>query len=219
MGQQRMTSTDDKLDAILAALGGLTERVAALETAAPSVSAEEDALARQYALDPDSVCAWCHNFPIELGVPCSRCGNRAARGPQIEPPMGDVVVTTGPDGGPIFEFPVPSPEKLAARRAFEASSLGIAGALGAAAGNEDWNEHYAKAGPFWLYQHNRDLVMTYPANVRRAMVNDVAEDSPKLAYEMSRDVLKEAAGEPDLETGFGALGVGNLTTDKVRSSG
>lgn len=208
-----MSTTDDKLDAILAAIGGLAERVEKLETAAPQSTDEEDALARQYARDPDSVCAHCHYFPYRLGESCPRCGNTAARGPQAEPPMGDVEVI---HDGPVveFRFPAPSDTKAQARRDFEANNLRLAGALNDPA--QDWNALYVKAGPFWLYQHNRELVMTYPAHVRRAMVNDVAEDSPKLAYEMARDVLKEACGEPDLETGAGALAVSELTGAKVR---
>lgn len=208
-----MTSTDDKLDAILVALGGLTDRVAALEQFGPAEDGADEELARQYARDPDSVCAWCHAFPIVLGEPCPRCGNRAAARPDAGPPMGDVLMEHT-SAGVVIQFPVPTAERLEQRRLLERQQLRLATVLGD--DSEDWTERYAQGGPFWLYTHRRDLVITYPQHVLKAMIADVEQDSPKLAYEMSLDVLKAPANEPDLETGAGSLHVSNLTTDKVK---
>lgn len=96
-------------------------------------------------------------------------------------------------------IPPASPEKQAARRQFAEQSLQLEDNLGT---GEDWLNAYAKGGPIWLYEGNRELFMTYGDHVRRAMVQDVIEDDPKYAGEMGRDVLKEACEEgPNLDLG------------------
>jgi hypothetical protein len=60
---------------------------------------------------------------------------------------------------------------------------------------------YAKGGPMWLYLGNRQHVMELPPSVKRAMIEDVEEDSPADAHEMARDILK-APCETDLGGGM-----------------
>jgi hypothetical protein len=91
----------------------------------------------------------------------------------------------------------PSEEKMQRRREFEAQHLRLSETLGDA---EDWNEAYAKGGPMWLYIGNRELVMSYPEQVRSLMIEDVIEDSPKDAHEMGADLLKQPS-----ETGPGSV--------------
>jgi len=114
-------------------------------------------------------------------------------------------------------IPKPSEEKMEQRRMLERQQLKLGLALGVEEDSDvDWTETYAKAGPWWLWQERRDLVMGYDYAIRQAMVKDVEEDRPDLAYEMGLDVLKQPAGEPDLENGSGALAVSNLTASKVK---
>lgn len=143
---------------------------------------------------------WFHE-PIKAG--------QEATGYQFDAPMGSVK-TEQHGSQMVYVFPTPSDEKQERRRLLERQQLQLAKALGPEEPEPEggWNGAYAKGGPWWLYAHNRELLMSYPSEVRRAMVADVEEDSPKLAYEMGLDVLKEAAGKPDFESGFGALAVG-----------
>lgn len=113
-------------------------------------------------------------------------------------------------------LPTPSEEKMEFRRMFERQQLELANALGDDAGEEDWTEVYAKGGPFWLWSERRDIVMGLPYPTRQMMVADVEEDNAYLAHQMSIDILKREAGEPDFESGAGALAVGNVTSKSVR---
>ena len=133
------------------------------------------------------------------------------------PQMGAVTVEYT-DAGPVFTFPPIDEERQALRRMVERQQLKLAAAIGDDAPEPEggWTEAYVRGGPWWLYQHRRDLVMTYDMNVRRRLVSDVELDSPKLAYEMSLDILKEPCGEPDLEGGSGALAVANVGTKGMR---
>lgn len=85
--------------------------------------------------------------------------------------------------------PATSAEKMEQRRHFEEHTLKLAEYFPDEDGT-DWNEAYAKGGPRWLYYGNRELVMSYPDQVRAAMVEDVLEDSPQEAEEIGRDLLK-----------------------------
>lgn len=92
-----------------------------------------------------------------------------------------------------------SVKKREQRRQLEQQRLNLAAHLG---DGEDWTEAYELGGPMWLYLSNRDLVMSYPADVLRAMVEDVEEDSPQDAREMARDVLKEACADGPSSAGM-----------------
>lgn len=107
-------------------------------------------------------------------------------------------------------LPAPTEEKMDYRRMFERQQLRLQEML-ESLGQDDpdvnWNDVYAKGGPYWLYTMNRELFMTYDEPVRRLMVADLEAESPPLAYQMALDVLKQPAGEPDFENGSGALAV------------
>lgn len=85
------------------------------------------------------------------------------------------------------ELPSVSLERYHARWSFAKSTLKLDEALG---DGEDWFDAYATGGPMWLYLGNRDLVMSYPVETRRAMIEDVELDSPQDAADMARDILK-----------------------------
>lgn len=113
--------------------------------------------------------------------------------------------------------PAPSAEKMEQRRMFERQQLRLREmltSLGQDDPDVDWNDVYAKGGPWWLYNANRELVMSYDMPVRQQMVADLEQDSPQLAFQMSIDVLKQPAGEPDFENGSGALAVGTVGVPK-----
>lgn len=95
------------------------------------------------------------------------------------------------------DVPPPSLSKMITRLRFEAQALHIGEYLND--DTEDWSAAYAKGGPVWLYTNNRELVMSLPESTRAAMIEDVIEDNPELAHEMSRDILKQAG-----ETGPGS---------------
>lgn len=63
---------------------------------------------------------------------------------------------------------------------------------------------YISGGPMWLYHFDREFLMSLSADVRRAMVDDVAAGGHQLeTQEFARDVLKSddprRAAEVDLE--------------------
>lgn len=101
-------------------------------------------------------------------------------------------------GNVINEVPAVSPEKEALRWEFAEKALKLEEIYGEAAGKE-YIQSYAKAGPLLLYYTDRDTVMTFNDDIKRAMVEDVFEQSPKEGHEMSRDILKDLeANGPDV---------------------
>lgn len=104
-------------------------------------------------------------------------------------------------------LPTPSAQKMERRRLFERQSLRLSTMVGDLTDDEG-NDAYAKGGPWWLYNFDRELVMSYPDEIRARMVADIEEDDPQLAHQVSIDILKKPAGEPDFESGAGALAVG-----------
>lgn len=52
-------------------------------------------------------------------------------------------------------------------------------------------ESYPKGGPMWLYLYDRDFCITLPREQRIAMIEDVQEDSPVDAMDLSRDLMYE----------------------------
>lgn len=119
-----------------------------------------------------------------------------------EPP-----VTVTPES--VMFRPV-SEEKQARRRQFADQQLHLQQALSNVDDTEDWIEHYVMGGPLWLYYGNRELVMSYPDEVRAQMVADVDEESSEIAHEMSRDILKHPCEVPDVASGQGAIGIGEI---------
>jgi hypothetical protein len=120
------------------------------------------------------------------------------------------------DGPKDYSLPEPTEDKMAFRRMFEAQQINIAGALGDDAGEEDWNEAYAKGGPWWFYCEFHEMAKGLPFPTRQMMVADIEADNPALAYEVSLDLLKQEAGEPDFENGSGALAVANVTSKSAK---
>lgn len=106
-----------------------------------------------------------------------------------------------------IELPPASADKQERRRLLARQQLKLNDVL-PGADITDWNETYVKGGPVWLYNADREVLMSFDYPVRQQMIADVEEDNPQLAYEMSLDILKQPAGEPDFENGSGALAVG-----------
>jgi len=120
------------------------------------------------------------------------------------------------DGARDFALPAPSEEKMEFRRMFERQQLNLEATLGEEAGEEDWTEVYAKGGPWWLWSTRRDIVMGLPYATRQMMVADVEQDNPAVAHELSLDILKREAGEPDFENGSGALAVATVSSKSAK---
>lgn len=94
----------------------------------------------------------------------------------------------------LIKLAKPTESKLLQRRQYAETVLKLDTVLLEAPAGLTWPEVYAKGGPMWLYTGNREIFMSYPINVRQAMVADIEEDDPETAQEVGRDVLK-AAGE------------------------
>lgn len=122
-------------------------------------------------------------------------------------PPQRVRINQGEDTSEVV-LPKVSPERYIARTAFADAQLKLNDHLGA--GEVDWIAAYGVGGPMWLYLGNRDLVMSYPEEIRRRMVEDVEQDSPEDAHEMSRDILKAACetgpGSPAMHIADGEVG-------------
>lgn len=131
-------------------------------------------------------------------------------GPPPEVPKPPAVVVNTQDDLTEIMFREVSDERKARRRMFADQALHLNDALRDVDPNEDWIEVYVKGGPLWLYHGNRELLMTYPDSTRAMMVQDVLEDSPALAHEMSIDVLKQACDVPDVVAGERAIGIGEI---------
>lgn len=67
-------------------------------------------------------------------------------------------------------------------------------------------EAYVKGGPMWLYLTDRDFVMQMPVQWKRFMVQDVNKDSPKDAYDLGRDILKDTTAQGPESTVEAILG-------------
>lgn len=104
------------------------------------------------------------------------------------------------EGERVVKLAPPTESKQLLRKQFAEGVLKLGTVLGDAPAEMTWAEAYAKGGPLWLYTGNRDVVMTYPLEIRAAMVADVEEDDPHTAQEMGRDVLKQPS-----ETGPGGV--------------
>lgn len=71
-------------------------------------------------------------------------------------------------------------------------------------------EAYIEGGPGWLYHYDRAFVTSLGPELRAAMVEDVAAQSPTQAHELARDLLKD---EQNLGEGL------NVSDDNDRSVG
>lgn len=101
------------------------------------------------------------------------------------------------DGDATVKLPTVSPEKEALREAFARSVLELE--MVYPDEGAKYIKSYAKGGPLLMYYSDRDYVMGLADDVKRAMVNDVQEESPKEAHEMARDILKDLdPGGPDI---------------------
>lgn len=87
----------------------------------------------------------------------------------------------------IVELP-PADKGLQAKRAdFARNSL----SLDEAFDDIDGVDAYAKGGAYWLYTYDRDLVMSYPMEVRKQLVDDVMDTDEEAAVVVARDILKD----------------------------
>lgn len=119
--------------------------------------------------------------------------------PDLADPTGEQTHQIMDDAGNVVvETPAVSEEKEDAREEFARKVLKLVEVYGEEQGTE-YIKSYRKAGPLLLYYSDRDFVLGLPDEVRAAMVVDVAEQSPKEAHEMGRDILKDGdANPPDI---------------------
>lgn len=68
-------------------------------------------------------------------------------------------------------------------------------------------ETYGRKGPAWLYAYDRDMVMQLPVGIKRVLIEDLEQDDPQAAQEMSRDILKSTGSGM---AGGVMLGEGNV---------
>ncbi len=85
---------------------------------------------------------------------------------------------------------VPVSQERQADRVTWALARGLEQFIGAGWSAADAAQAYAKGGPMWLYQGNRDAVMSMPFNYRQELVREIALDSEADAQEAGRDILK-----------------------------
>lgn len=102
-------------------------------------------------------------------------------------------VTVSPDGDKVeIDLPVADSEKQAKREAW-AQEIKLDEQIPV----ENACEVYGRVGPRWLWLGNRKIVMSWPEEWRRAMVEDLMEDDIYRAAEMGRDILKQDASGQD----------------------
>lgn len=102
------------------------------------------------------------------------------------------------DGDAMVDLPPVSPEKEATRRQFAAQQLKLVEYYGEEEGAA-YVDSYVKAGPLLLYYSDRDFILSLGDDIKRALVADVEEQSPKEAQEMARDILKDMDAQgPDI---------------------
>lgn len=117
-------------------------------------------------------------------------------------PSDDRIIVDGDNT--IVDVPAVSPTKMKERYHFAANDLKIDQYAAAQPGwdaepdgYDSWADVYAHGGPMWLYHANREFVMSLSREVRTQLVEDMISQDPKLAHEMSRDILKYEANEPE----------------------
>lgn len=145
---------------------------------------------------------------IDLDLPHASAGNVAPEGAATG--REATVETEVSDDSLTVSLPPASPERQAERLRFAEDVLNLnetfpgledEGGLTAA-------ECYAKGGPQWLYlgsKEGRDLIITLPPEWRRAMVEDIAQDSTQAAQEFARDVLKDTDPHGAMESTYDSL--------------
>jgi hypothetical protein len=105
----------------------------------------------------------------------------------------------------VVDIPPVSAEERDARREFAISALKLDEYY--KDGNGDpirpkpddpdllWADVYATGGPVWLYENDREFVMTLSPSIKQHLVADVTMNDPKYAHEMARDILKADADD------------------------
>lgn len=102
---------------------------------------------------------------------------------------GELAKATVGDEEIAIDLPPVSAERKAARRKFASDYMKLHETykdLG-----EQAIEAYVKGGPMWLYLADRAYVIQMPYEWKRLLIEDVNEDSPGDALDMSRDILKD----------------------------
>lgn len=59
---------------------------------------------------------------------------------------------------------------------------------------------YLEGGPVWLYSYDRHHVVNLPDELKKEMVEDIAETMPETAHEVSRDLFKVT--DPDIQSSW-----------------
>lgn len=95
-------------------------------------------------------------------------------------------VSSDGDTGDVELLP-PTPEREVERRRW-AHQVNLEDFI--PLGRIEASEAFAKGGPMWLILGNRDAVMQMPFEYRQWLVQDIEKDSPRLAQEIGRDILK-----------------------------
>ncbi len=115
------------------------------------------------------------------------------RDPHDFTPLPDVRARV--EGGEVV-LPPASPERQAERERW-ARSVNLA-SFEPLMLPDDFYDAFAKGGPRWLYyqEGGRKLIMQMPEWTRRALVQDVAQDSTAEAQEIGADILKHDESMP-----------------------
>lgn len=176
----------------------------------PRATPEQLAIAQADVDDAEAALAAAYGTP---GAHTASLRLEAARGRlNVLRDPGDVLVGSGflagdiidarPDPNDpdtyIVDLPPASPERQAARRQL-AESIELPGffpPLMRDSQREQILDAYVKGGPLWLYQ-NREITLALPEHVKHAMIADIMEDSPRMAFEVGRDLLKDMGPNDD----------------------
>lgn len=126
--------------------------------------------------------------------------------------MHDGVIESAIDFSPKAVGELTADQYHDKRYQFAKDVLQLEVALGPHPEGGDWYEDYAKQGPLPLYIINRDLIIQYPDGVKAAMVADVQNYSPKIAYEMGADLGKQ----PMTNNRDNPAMAGSWTTDRAQ---
>lgn len=92
------------------------------------------------------------------------------------------------NGEAIIDLPVPTPEQIDFRGEI-VTRLGLRDQYGEQLG-EEAEDSFVRGGPLLLYLSDREFVNGMADDIKRLLVSDVEQSSPKEAQEMARDILK-----------------------------
>ena len=127
------------------------------------------------------------------------------------PGEGEATRTSEVDGQIVVDLPDVDEQRKAARRKL-AEAINLPSFFGPLYQQPEVAEQlihsYEVGGPLWLNAVGKEdgkvpVIMQMPTNVRQAMVADVHMDSPRLAWELGREILKDEGSDTlDVSAGF-----------------